>query len=80
VRPSRCRGHALDNYSWVTDFPALGRWLEEEKAAGRNPNNYAPPGHVLEVENAPGRKPFDVTNSARQSGHCYYFNAGELRS
>lgn len=55
---------AIDFYSWVTDFPALGRWVQEEKAKGNNPNDYDPPAHVLDLKGTPGKKPFDVVNAA----------------
>lgn len=55
---------AIDYYSWITDFSALHAWMNSERAAGRKPNNYEPASHVLDVDRAPGRRPFDVLNEA----------------
>jgi tRNA (mo5U34)-methyltransferase len=55
---------AIDYYSWVTDFPALHAWMNAERDAGRVPNNYEPPPHVIDMARAPGRQPFDIVNEA----------------
>lgn len=55
---------AIDYYSWITDFSALHKWMNEEKAKGNKPNNYEPPRSVFDVINLPGRRPFDIVNNA----------------
>ena len=55
---------AIDYYSWVTDFPALHKWLSDERAKGHQPDNYAPPAYITDVNGAPGRTPFDIVNRA----------------
>lgn len=55
---------AIDYYSWITDFAALQEWISQEKAAGRNPNNYEPPASILDLEGTPGKRVFDAVNAA----------------
>jgi tRNA (mo5U34)-methyltransferase len=58
---------ALDYYSWITDFVKLEQWVAAERAAGRIPDAYNPPEHVLDRAGLPGRKPFDIAREALHS-------------
>jgi len=55
---------ALDYYSWAIDWQKLGPYQAAERAAGRIPNAYQLPDHVIDEVGQPGRSAFDATKKA----------------
>lgn len=52
---------SIDYYSWAIDWPRFHTWQRTEREAGRTPNPYAPPAHVVDETDQPGRRVFDAT-------------------
>jgi tRNA (mo5U34)-methyltransferase len=52
---------ALDYHSWAIDWPKLHAYIDAERAAGRVPDMYNPPRHVIDEVGQPGRRVFDLT-------------------
>jgi tRNA (mo5U34)-methyltransferase len=55
---------AIDYHSWAVDWPGLLKYMSDEKAAGRVPDPYAPPAHLIDEVKQPGRSVFDLTKEA----------------
>jgi tRNA (mo5U34)-methyltransferase len=55
---------ALEYHSWAVDWPKLRRYMRDERAAGRVPDPYHPPPHVVDEIGQPGRSVFDATRDA----------------
>jgi tRNA (mo5U34)-methyltransferase len=52
---------AIDYHSWVVDWPGLRKWVDAEREAGRAPDAYNPPAHLIDEAKQPGRRALDVT-------------------